>query len=541
MTAVYREVKALQEDLQKEGFYKGAISGRYDDATHEAVKAIVASGKLGDPVTIPDPAEDAYGKVVAAVAEEMKFSLSSAEAVRSAYSEWAREVQTRGGSSAAPLSPIVEERRKGPTTFPPQAKPQVLEDLGVGFSSRIAGAVRKTGGGGTGSASAAVVVQRLQTVLTRASLYTGSIDGKYTTPVELGFQKFAKGMGTTVAAILAGGANPRLNMNAADIQALKAARAAAFQAVAALLRALGPQGQAVVALQTVLRRAGLYAGALDGKYTAAVETAFQQWAARTGTTIEAYLASPGLPKVKQGVAAARAAAGFTTTAGTGTGAGIGTSVDTGKAVTQLQILLRNGGFISGEPDGIYEVNLEMAFGNWAVSTSTTIDAFLATSPGPLKNAIKQARDAYLASGGQAYPTGTGAPLPQQPPVEQQQAVPEELTQQLPPAVPTPADTTMPVTAEEVPPGAEALLPVTPELTTPVEVKTAPPAAPGRPAWQKWLIYGTIAAAIGGAAWWYWKKHKAAAEMMDVDDLGDDVDVAEKEECPCAREGATIGK
>ena len=285
-SSIYREVKIFQEELQTQGAYSGPLTGRYDEATHQAVKALVASGKLGTPVNVPDPAEDTRGLTVAAVADEMRFSPMAIEAIRTAYSEWASEI------AAAP-------------------HPQPSN----------------------------------------------------------------------------------------------------------------------------------YAVPENGKQPA----------------------------------------------------------DPEKAVNALQTLLKQGGFLSGDPDGVYESNLELAFGIWATRGNTTIDKFLASKPGLLKMGIKQARDKFLADGGQAY-------------VEEGKEGEEAES------APVKAGSEMVVAKPEAAP----------------EAGIAKAANPSRPTWQKWAIYGTIAAAVGGIIWWYWRKRKMAEAMMgDIDEDIEDLDDTD-EECPCAR-------
>lgn len=493
-SAIYREVKQFQEELHKAGVYTGEITGRYDRATHEAVRALMASGKLGDPVPVPDPAEDTYGSVIAAVAEEMKFSPTAAESIRTAYSEFAREIQAASA---------------GPTASSVRSRPQVLEDIGqVGaFRPRGFAPGTRVGNGVNG-------VQELKKRLTAWGFFRGPIDNNYGVLLEQSLQKFAKSKNTTVEKLLSGGAESGyLQMTPAAITEVRSARQAAAQAVASAVRSLGPQGQAVLLLQLTLKKAGLYTGPTDGKYSAAVEAAFQQWASRNGTTVEAYLASPGQPAVKRAVASARAAAGF---GSTGTAAN---DVSSQRAVYALQTLLKKAGYISGDPDGIYEVNLEMAFGNWAAAANTTIDEFLSTRPGPLKQGIKRARDAYLASGGQAYPTGIGQVTAEQPAqektVQQQQQQTEQET------VPESALPSAPEIPEAAP-ETQAIVPV------PTTVKTA---ARQRPVWQKWFIYGAIAAVVGGMLWWYWRRKTAA--VMGIED--ENTEYEDKTEgCPCTR-------
>ena len=281
MTAIYREVKALQEDLKENGFYGAEPTGRYDQATHDAIKALVASGKLGDPVPIPDPTEDAYGKVIAAVAIELRYSDAAAEAIRTAYSEWAREVQN-SKTAAVPAVPAK------PTAQPAQpAQPAIPE---------------------------------------------------------------------------------------AEVQ---------------------------------------------------------------------------------------------------------------KAVMALEVLLSRTGFLTGEPDGVYGADVETAFGNWATATKTTIDEYLAMAPGPMKRAIKVARDAYIAAGGQA-------------------AKPPAALATIKPPVEAPAPQIVTTSAKPIP---------------------------------SWILWGGAALVVGGVVWWFWRKRKTQTSPMGGD-IDEDIpeEGSSESACPCKNKG-----
>ena len=173
MTAVYREVKILQEDLKDNDAYNGPITGRFDLATFNGIRTLINSGKLGPPIELPDPSEDAYGSVVAAVADELNYMPSAVNAVRSAYSEWARGAQSM------------------------YVTPAVLSDFGS-QDPAVTGAV-----------------MTLQTVLSATStgtanrpsnepFYNGPVDGVYTAAVEAGFRPWVARTGFDLTALLRG-------------------------------------------------------------------------------------------------------------------------------------------------------------------------------------------------------------------------------------------------------------------------------------------------------------------------------------------------
>ena len=173
MTAVYREVKILQEDLKDNNAYNGPITGRFDLATFNGIRTLINSGKLGPPIELPDPSEDAYGSVVAAVADELNYMPSAVNAVRSAYSEWARGAQSM------------------------YVTPAVLSDFGS-QDPAVTGAV-----------------MTLQTVLSATStgtanrpsnepFYNGPVDGVYTAAVEAGFRPWVARTGFDLTALLRG-------------------------------------------------------------------------------------------------------------------------------------------------------------------------------------------------------------------------------------------------------------------------------------------------------------------------------------------------
>ena len=195
MTAVYREVKILQEDLKDNDAYNGPITGRFDLATFNGIRTLINSGKLGPPIELPDPSEDAYGSVVAAVADELNYMPSAVNAVRSAYSEWARGAQSM------------------------YVTPAVLSDFG-GQDPAVTGAV-----------------MTLQTILSRKGwlsnrpqepLYKGPVDGNYTTAVENGFRQFAAIARVDMAGLLQGTPEfPRDGLTGPVLRAISSARNAA--------------------------------------------------------------------------------------------------------------------------------------------------------------------------------------------------------------------------------------------------------------------------------------------------------------------------
>jgi peptidoglycan hydrolase-like protein with peptidoglycan-binding domain len=191
MTAVYREVKILQEDLKDNDAYNGPITGRFDLATFNGVKALVNSGKLGVPVEIPDPSEDTYGSVIAAVADELNYMPSAVNAVRSAYSEWAREVQNM------------------------YTGPVVLSDLGAEAATIIA--------------DPASSVRLLKGLLAKAKLlYKEPIDGNYTVATENAFRQWIGSAGLDMLALLGGSPEfPNIGLTKPVLRAINTARNAA--------------------------------------------------------------------------------------------------------------------------------------------------------------------------------------------------------------------------------------------------------------------------------------------------------------------------
>ena len=203
MTAVYKEVKILQEDLKDNDAYNGPITGRFDLATFNGIKALINSGKLGDPVEVPDPSEDTYGSVIAAFADELNYMPAAVNAVRTAYSEWAREAQNM------------------------YTTPAVLSD----FSGEV-----------EVQADVTRSVRVLQGVLTRGGwikdrpregLYQGPLDGNYTVALENAFRTWISIGDVNMLELLGGNIEfPRLGLTRPVLRAINTARnAAGFGAV----------------------------------------------------------------------------------------------------------------------------------------------------------------------------------------------------------------------------------------------------------------------------------------------------------------------
>jgi hypothetical protein len=499
MTAVYREVKILQEDLKDNNAYNGPITGRFDLATFNGIKALINSGKLGPPIELPEPNEDAYGSVVAAVADELNYMPSAVNAVRSAYSEWARGAQSM------------------------YVTPAVLSDFGS-QDPAVTGAV-----------------MTLQTVLSATStgtanrpsnepFYNGPVDGVYTAAVEAGFRPWVARTGFDLTALLRGDITiPTSGFTGPVLRAISSARNA-------FLRTQTSQNSRQQAGQISRQQTGT-TGQTSRQQTGTTGQTSRQQTGTTGQTSRQQTGTTGQTS-RQQTGTTRTQTANTQARNIASVADVAIRNAQNAAARAEEARRKAADTANAQAQAVAEQAAKEAEAK-ALAAQATIDAANAAAEAARLRAAEEAATARAAldtatqaainqanalqtAAAQAAQEAAAKVAAAQEALRYAQTQSQQPTPAYYPAPPGPAQPPPQEEESEQPPEDQTPKEVTPaRQEMPVEIKTAE--TPTTPWTKYFLIAAVAAAAVGG--WWYYK-NRATAETAGFEE--------DEKPCPCSR-------